>query len=409
MGEAPRAYEGPRSRLEALIEASLALNEAPDLDSLLRRILDLAAGSVDAERGTLFRVDPASGALEADIFHGDELARIRVERGRGLAGEVALSGKPVRITDAYADPRFDRSVDARTGYRTRSLLVVPLRHRSGEIVGVLEVLNKRTGAFDEDDEAFLEAFGAHAAVALENARLVEERVRAERLAAVGTAVARLVHDLKNPLGGLQGYADLLAQDPPPDLRARCLAGLRRQGHRMGHMLQSILAFVRGEETGLFARTDLDALLDEAVADLGAALSQTGVEVVRAPGRAGHARVDAMAVRRLLDNLARNGAEAMPSGGRLALGASARGGEVVLEVTDSGVGMSEAQRRRLFEPFATAGKAEGTGLGMGIVLRVVQAHEGRIEVASEPGAGTRVSVVLPAAGPSGRGVDQAPAR
>jgi signal transduction histidine kinase len=407
MARAPRAYEGPRSRLEALIEASLALNEAPDLESLLRRILDLATASVDAERGALFRVEPGTGALEADIFHGDELARIRVARGRGLAGEVASSGRPVRIADAYADPRFDPSVDAATGYRTRSLLVVPLRHRSGEVVGVLEVLNKRAGAFDEDDEAFLEAFGAHAAVALENARLADERVRAERLAAVGTAVARLVHDLKSPLGGLQGYADLLAQDPPEELRARCLDGLRRQGQRMRHMLQSILAFVRGEEAWLFARTDLDALLDEAVADLGAALSEARVEVSRAPGRAGQARVDAMAVRRLLDNLARNGAEAMPGGGRLLVGASAREGEVVLEVSDTGVGMTEVQRRRLFEPFATTGKAEGTGLGMGIVLRIVEAHGGRIEVTSEPGRGTCVRVRLPAAGPSAAG--QAPAR
>lgn len=393
-------YEGPRSRLDALVAASVALNAAPDLGALLRRILDLATEHVGAERGALFLVDPETGGLTADIFHGEEVARIRLARGRGLAGEVAETGRPVRIPDAYADPRFDPSVDATTGYRTRSLLVVPLRHRGGGVVGVLEVLNKRAGAFDADDEAFLEAFGAQAAVALETARLVEERVRAERLAAVGTAVARLVHDLRNPLGGLKGYAALLEQEAPPELRARCVAGLRRQAERMHRMLESILDYVRRGDAWLYAQDDLDRLVDEAVADLGAAFAQEGVDVRRAPGRAGHARVDAHALRRLLDNLARNGAEAMPEGGALEVGArrvEAPAPGIRLWVRDSGVGMSPRQRERLLTGGGSEGKAEGTGLGWGIVKAIVAAHGGRLEVHSAPGAGTEVAVWLPPGG------------
>lgn len=390
-------YEGSRPRLQALMDASLALNEAPDLDALLRRILDLATQYVGAERGAIFRVDPQTSGLIADIFHGDEVERIRLARGQGLAGEVAETGRAVRIGDAYADPRFDSSVDAATGYRTRSLLVVPLRHRSGEVVGVLEVLNKLMGTFDADDEAFLQAFGAQAAVALETARLVEERVRAERLAAVGTAVARLVHDLRNPLGGLQGYAGLLEQDPPPDLRSRCVDGIRRQARRMNQMLQSILDYVRRGDAYLFAQDDVDRIVDEAVADLGAAFAGEGVRVVRGTGRAGHARVDAAALRRLLDNLARNAAEAMPEGGRLEIRALGDAQGLLLEVQDEGCGMGARQRESLLARGGSEGKREGTGLGWGIVQSIVTAHHGQLHVDSEPGRGTRIRIRLPAGG------------
>src|SRR5262245_60845678 len=203
-----------QARLQALIDASLVLNSAPDLGTLLGRILDLATKHVGADRGSLFVRDPRSGDLVAHVFHGREVERIVVKPGQGLAGTVFLTGEPVRIEDAYSDPRFHRTIDDATGYRTKTILVVPLRLRGGETVGVLQVLNKKQGLFTEEDAEFLQAFGAHAATALEHSRLVDERIRAERLAAVGQVSAALVHDLSNPLSGIKGYADVIEQGPP---------------------------------------------------------------------------------------------------------------------------------------------------------------------------------------------------
>lgn len=395
----PAFYEGPRRRLAALIEASLALSSSPDLPTLLRRILDLATEHIGAERGALFRLTPDGEELVASIFHGTEMAQIVVPAGQGVAGSVADTGQSVHLADAYSDARFDRTVDERTGFRTRSLLAVPLRLRSGEILGVLEVLNKREGEFDDDDQAFLEAFGAQAAVALENARLIEERIRSERLAAVGTWATTLVHDLRNPLSGIRGYADVVVQDPPPELRERCVSGIRRQALRMDHLVRSILRYVQGREEFLHVKVDVDELLDEIAADLEAAFHGEGVTIERGEGRVGTARMDPMAIRRLVDNLARNAVEAMDATGRIRLTASLAKDRVLIRVEDDGQGMDVETIQGMFEAFETRGKKEGTGLGLHIVRRILDGHEGEIRVDSKPGSGTRIEVDLPVGGPS----------
>lgn len=385
--------------MEALIAAGVELARVQDLDRLLRRILDLATENAGAERGAIFVRDRRTGDLLSHLFHGDELATLAVKAGQGLAGDVAATGRVVRLSDAYQDPRFERSIDAATGFRTRSLLAVPLRVRGGEVLGVLEVLNKREGEFSADDEAFLAAFAAYAAVSLENAQLLEQRLHAERLATVGRLAATLVHDLSSPLSAVRGYADVIEQDPPVELRRRCAAGIRRQAQRMGEMVHAILGYVRGDQAFLFAKTDVDELLDEVVEDLRAAYAATGVSVRRAAGTAGAVRADRSALRRTLENLARNGAQAMPEGGTLTLGGALSDGDLLLSVSDTGLGMDPATRARIFEPFFTRGKHDGTGLGLAIVRRVVDAHGGSIEVDSAPGRGTCFRIRLPVAGPS----------
>lgn len=394
----PNRYDGPRRRLQALIEASLALGESQDLRTLLRQILDLATYHVGAERGTLFRRDRERGDLIATIFHGDELEQIVLPSGRGLAGRVAETGKIVRLDDAYDDPGFDQSVDQRTGYRTRSLLAVPMHLRSGEIVGVVEVLNKREGTFDADDEAFLDAFGTQAAVALENARLTEERIRGERLEAIGTVSANLVHDLKNPLSGIHSYTDMILQGPPPDLLARCVNGIRRQTGRMNHMVTSILRFARGEDALLVSKQDFDAMLEEIAEDLEAAHRTDGVTIERTGERVGNVRVDGMALRRVVDNLCRNAVEAMGHEGTIRLDARLDGQEIALTIEDDGPGIPPERVEDLFKPWETEGKRDGTGLGLSIVRHIVDRHGGTIEVDTTPGKGTRFRIRLPVAGP-----------
>ncbi|MBZ5516551.1 MAG: GAF domain-containing protein [Acidobacteriia bacterium] len=102
------------------------------------------------------------------------MSEIRVPRGIGIAGLVALTGETVNIKDAYQDPRFNPEVDRRTGYHTRTILCMPLRNETGEIIGVMQVLNKKEGVFTEEDEQFLNALGSQTAIALENSRLFEE-------------------------------------------------------------------------------------------------------------------------------------------------------------------------------------------------------------------------------------------
>ncbi len=159
------------NRMRKVNEAAQMVNSTLDLDRLLRIILDAALQIVEAENGTLYLVDHEKGELWSKVLRGSELVEIRLPVGRGIAGFVAASGETVRIDDAYLDPRFNPEFDTRTGFRTRSMLTMPIKNKEGRIVGVLQLLNKEEGRFTIEDEEVINALSVHSALALENARL----------------------------------------------------------------------------------------------------------------------------------------------------------------------------------------------------------------------------------------------
>jgi signal transduction histidine kinase len=160
---------------EALREIGRAILRQTDLATLLELIVDRAARLVDAERGTVYLVDHESGELWSTAAHGLEVP-IRLPVGRGIAGWVARNGRTANLPDAYADDRFDAEVDARTGFKTRSLLTIPMVGEMDRVVGVLQLLNKRSGAFDDEDEELLSTLAGHAAISIETSRLYRHLV-----------------------------------------------------------------------------------------------------------------------------------------------------------------------------------------------------------------------------------------
>ena len=142
-----------------------------DLDRLLVVLLEKVTELLDAERATIYLVTDDGTQLESKIAQGGAIATIRLKTGEGIAGWVAQSGETVNIPDAYADPRFNQSVDKASGFRTRSILCMPMPDHKGRTIGVVQVLNKRLGPFDVDDEALLATVAAHAGIAIENSKL----------------------------------------------------------------------------------------------------------------------------------------------------------------------------------------------------------------------------------------------
>ncbi|MCA9594586.1 MAG: GAF domain-containing protein [Myxococcales bacterium] len=156
----------------ALREVGNALGTTLDLDDLLELILGKVTELLEADRATLYLLDEASKELVSRLVVGQKVRSIRVRVGHGIAGMVAQTGRPIRLSDAYADERFERQWDALTGYRTTSMLAAPLKNHLGRTIGVIQVLNKVRGAeFTVEDEALLTALSTQAAVAIDNSRL----------------------------------------------------------------------------------------------------------------------------------------------------------------------------------------------------------------------------------------------
>jgi phosphoserine phosphatase RsbU/P len=168
-------------RMHSLVEASKIFNSTLDLEELLGKILDVAKNLTTAERGTLFLVDEATDEIWSMIAHGLEKQEIRLPRGRGIAGHVALTGDIVNIPDAYADDRFDPEIDKRTGFRTRNILTLPIRNKAGKIVATLQLLNKAAGSFTDVDTDVLLTLSGQMAMSLENAQLHHDLLEKERL------------------------------------------------------------------------------------------------------------------------------------------------------------------------------------------------------------------------------------
>jgi two-component system sensor histidine kinase PilS (NtrC family) len=226
-------------------------------------------------------------------------------------------------------------------------------------------------------------------------RLEREVQIKEKLAAVGEMAAQLAHEIRNPLGSISGSAQVLLGEPNISAdQEQLLRIITKESRRLSDTLNQFLFQARPMPAAA-GPVDVGRLLEEAVT-----LLRNGSEVK--PGHritfeaAGGPLVcvaDPDQITQVFWNLARNGLEAMPEGGLLAVSVSARGPDVVLRVRDHGRGMRHEEQRQLFEPFQSRSPM-GTGLGLAIVYRIVREHKGDIGIRSVPGQGTEVEVRLP---------------
>ncbi len=168
--------------LNALLEVSRALGAEMHLDSLLPVIIHKTTEMMDAERSSLFIYDPESDELWSKVAEGMGEKVIRLPAGVGIAGDVAETLETANIPDAYDDPRFNPEFDKQTNFKTKSILCMPMTTRAGELIGVIEVLNKTDGGtFQESDEKLLEALCIQAGVAIVRARLTEAFLEKQRI------------------------------------------------------------------------------------------------------------------------------------------------------------------------------------------------------------------------------------
>ena len=161
-------------RAHILLEVTQRCAALTNLDSVLAELVSLTSRELDCERGTLFLNDPVSGELYSRIAQGNLTREIRILNSSGIAGHVYQTGEAVCTDAPYDDARFNRSVDERTGFVTRSIACVPVRTMAGDMIGVMQSLNKRQGFFTADDLDLLSEMTNHAATILQSMQYIEE-------------------------------------------------------------------------------------------------------------------------------------------------------------------------------------------------------------------------------------------
>jgi signal transduction histidine kinase len=229
-----------------------------------------------------------------------------------------------------------------------------------------------------------------------NHQYAKEVVQAERLTLVGRFARSIVHDFKNPLNIIGISADMLSMEgTAPEMREAARVRIRRQVQRMSTMIGELLEFTRGQGSAVvLARVEFGEFLGPLLDDLRPDLSAKSVTLV-VEGALPSVRVllDTSRIPHVFNNLMHNACEAMPGGGTITLRFRVTDDEVVTEVADTGGGIAAEIEPRLFEAFATHGKASGTGLGLSICKRIIEDHKGRISARNE-GPGAVISFSLP---------------
>jgi CRP-like cAMP-binding protein len=382
------------NKLSQLIDAAKTVNSTLDLDKLLTVILETALAGVSADRGTVYLIDEFKGELWSKVLKGENVVEIRLPIGKGIAGHVAAIGEVVNIPDAYLDPRFNPDFDKKTGYHTKTILCMPLKNKDGKIIGVFQLINKFRGTFTYDDESFIDALSIHAAIAIENARLAQEMVKAERLSTIGQMASAIIHDIKNPMGTIRLYAQVMKKKAGNEETVKMADEMIRQVDRLVGMLQEILDFSRGISATNFEEIPLGDTMEAILTFIEKDLVKHNIQLIRDLKYTGPIVMDSDKMTRVFYNIASNARDAMPNGGSLTVLTELTDGHVLFSFTDTGTGIPPEVKARIFEPFVTHGKKHGTGLGMAIVKKVIDDHNGRIEIDTEMGKGTTMRFVLP---------------
>ncbi len=357
---------------------------------------------MDARIASLLLVDTESGRLHPAATSGASDAYLALpdrELTASLTGEVIKSGLPLYIPDVRAEEHVQLSALARAeGLCT--LLSVPLRTKTA-IIGALNVYTTELRHFDESDIRLLTLLASQSAIAIENARLhadeveVRERLRqSEKLAALGKLSAGLAHELRNPLNTISMLMYAMGQDLPA--QGSCTADLRIvQGElrRMSLLIEQFLEFARPRPPH-FQRERLDEIMEETLLLIGPEARTRGVTIHKEWEKAlPLVWVDGAQIKQVFLNLLLNALQAMTKAGALTVRLHVSGGSLLTSITDEGEGIPSNVRANLFEPFFST-KAGGTGLGLSISQRIIEGHNGRLRLFSQPNVGTTAVVRLP---------------
>ncbi|MBK7860496.1 MAG: GAF domain-containing protein [Archangiaceae bacterium] len=196
LNELESAVGRQAERFTAVLDIGTAISSARDVEQLLKLVMDRLTLLLSAEASTLFMLDPEKDELWSRVLAGSALKEIRIPATAGIAGHVVQSGKTLLLADAYDDIRFNPEIDRQSGFRTRSMIAAPLRHVSGRILGVVEVLHRKVGAFNQDDRALVDAVASQIAAVLDNVLLLDQlRAQNESLKRTSEALRMAVQDL----------------------------------------------------------------------------------------------------------------------------------------------------------------------------------------------------------------------
>ena len=382
-------------KYEQLISIFKDLASTLDLESLLQKIVNVAAKLSASEAASILLYNEFNQQLYFQTgTNMDKQSKLMgiVVPTTSIAGWVALNRQPVMVADVHQDKRFFNQVEKELIDPTHSILAIPLIAKE-KLIGVLEVLNKESGTYTQDDEDILMILGAQAAVAIENTRLFQQ----------SDLISELVHEIRTPLNSIHTIGYLL-QQPAMDDEERCRLAqiIQAETQRLSRMTSQFLDLSRlesGRAGFNRIRFNLLELLRECAQSIHPEVKKYGIELTfEHPQTTVEIEADRDKIKQVILNLLNNAIKYNRENGKIILNTRQDDDWVIVSVQDSGMGIPEEEIPGLFSKFFRSdqmeGKKPGTGLGLSICKKIVESHGGNISVKSRLGQGSTFTVQLP---------------
>ncbi|MFH0735614.1 MAG: ATP-binding protein [bacterium] len=381
-------------QLKMILKAAQLVSSKIKLDDVLQNIVSVATNLTNCDRGTLYLVDKDKNEIWSKVAMGNELKEIRLKIGDGVAGWVAKTGEIVNISDAQTDSRFKSSFDKTSGYQTKSMICFPIKNVEGEIIGVHQLLNSRNGKFNKLDEEFLNAISIHASIALENAELVEKLLQFERISSLGKMANFLIQDIKNPVLISKKYTEHLKNKNLPQDITRILDMILEQLNQVADLVLTTSNYSEKNKVLRQINTNIISVLNDYTSRVDALVRKKNCAIVNRFDVDAIVRVDLKEFYQGYQHIIKNATEAMPDGGTITVTTEKENNFVKISISDSGLGIPDSIKDKIFDPFMSHGKKEGTGLGLSITKKIIQEHGGSIFASSSLGQGSTFVIRLP---------------
>lgn len=403
--------EQRNQQLKRLVELSVTLNSTLDLDALLQLITNTATELLNCEAASILLYDEKQPRLYFAAATGSDskkLAEVPVPIEGSLAGTIFRTGRSIILNEAEQDPRHYSLVSEHVHFRVKSLVGVPMLIKD-RVTGVLEAVNRHGGTFAERDETILSVIASHAAIAIQNARLLatttqalEKAKESDKLKSNFLSLAS--HELRTPLGIIIGYASFLREDAKGELSGHAQHVLDA-ALQMRSLVEDMTNLTMLETQGLMLVkpqfVSIQSILEKSYDEVRQIATAHEHKLVFAFREAPiTVNVDPDKTITIFVNLLNNAIRFSPRGSEIIVGAAQQGDRIMAWVQDHGVGIAPDKLKKIFDGFYQAEPPNtrhygGLGIGLTIAKGLVEAQGGKIWAESNgDGKGSTFKVLLP---------------
>ena len=388
--------------IDFLYEIEKKVTKTENLDDLLTDLTEKIVEYLDAEAGSIIIKDKTQNDLFFKVAtgkHANSLKKVRLENDHGIVGWVVSNSESALVRDVESDERFNEMVSKSLKMQTNSILCTPIVSKeNNETIGAIELINRKGSGkyFSENDLRIIELIAGHISRIIETLNYREEKLKQDQLVSIGRFLSTIVHDIRSPMNNIMGFVELMRDDDATSDERKEYSGIiSKQINSLIAMTTEILDFAKGKTSVLPRKVGVSDLFKDYVNFVKDDLNKQRVEFKTKNNAGNHiVYADPLKLNRVFMNLHKNAIEAMNGEKRkIEFTANALDDNwICFKMKDSGCGIPDKVKNKIFDSFISHGKENGTGLGLAIVKKIIDDHHGKIELKSSKN-GTEFRIYL----------------